>query len=239
MNGRAEPYDDGGMSPTHGSHTIDTMCGLEAATADTIGVAFGAHWIAVKTFDAFGSGATEDILAGFEWAADPDGNPYTVDDVPHVISNSWGLIYPFCDRQFWSAMDAVEAMGAAVVFAAGNEGATFLHLRSPADRIATPLNAFAVGATNETEAIASFSSRGPSQCDGQTIKPEVAAPGVDVRSIRRGGYGNLSGTSMACPHASGAIAVLRQVDPNASIDELKGALYLSARDKGAPGEDNT
>ncbi len=238
VKGRSSPYDDDGVSPTHGSHTMGTICGLDAATADTIGVAFGAHWVSGKIINSMGSGELEWILAGFEWAADPDGNPYTVDDVPHVISNSWGFLFPFCDDAVWDAIDAAEAMGAAVLFAAGNEGSLF-HLRSPADRITTPLNAFAIGATAKNEQIAGFSSRGPSQCDHQTIKPEVAAPGVDVRSIRRDGYGELSGTSMACPHAAGAFALLRQVDADAPVDELKAALYLSARDKGAPGEDNT
>lgn len=230
------PYDDDFMSPTHGSHTMGTLCGLDAATRDTIGVAFGAEWIAAKSFNQTGSGTIADAIAAFQWASDPDQNLKTVQDVPHVISNSWGLMYPFCDNQVWGVMDAAEAMGAAVVFAVGNSGP--LGPGSPASRITDPLNAFSVGATDSREQIAGFSSKGPSKCDRRTIKPEVSAPGVDVRSIRQGSYGILSGTSMATPHVSGALALLRQVDPTASVPELKRALYVTARDAGARGEDN-
>ena len=237
LGGKPLPYDNDVLSPTHGSHTMGTMTGLDPATADTIGVAFGAHWIAAKVFNRYGSGSEAGVIRAFQWAADPDDNPMTYTDVPTVISNSWGFFEP-CSQVFWEVIDVCEEMGAAVVFAAGNEGN--VGPRSPADRITTELNTFSTGATDRNENIASFSSRGPSPCDHQTIKPEVAAPGVDVRSIRKDdGYGTMSGTSMACPHVAGALALLRQVDPGASVEQLKAALYLSARDKGTPGEDNT
>jgi subtilisin family serine protease len=236
LGGKPLPYDNDVLSPTHGSHTMGTMTGLDSATADTIGVAFGAQWIAAKVFNRYGSGTEAGVIRAFQWAADPDDNPMTYTDVPTVISNSWGFFEP-CSPVFWDVIDVCEAMGAAVVFAAGNEAQS--GPRSPADRISSDLNAFSVGATDRNENIASFSSRGPSPCDHQTIKPEVSAPGVDVRSIRKdSSYGTMSGTSMACPHVAGAIALLRQVDPGASVEQLKGALYVSARDKGAEGEDN-
>jgi subtilisin family serine protease len=224
------PHDEG----QHGTHTMGTICGRSTVSADTIGVAIDAQWIAVRAVDVSGG----NIAMGFEWAADPDGNPNTVEDVPDVISNSWGsLPQPGneCPPDFWSLIDDCEAAGAAVVFAAGNEGPGSQSLRIPANRITTPYNCFSVGAidgNNNSFPIASFSSRGPSQCDGQTIKPEVVAPGVNVRSsIPGGGYqGGWSGTSMACPHVAGAIALLRQVNPNASVDTIKWALMQSARD---------
>ena len=237
LGGRPLPYDNDILSPTHGSHTMGTMTGLDEANADTIGVAFGASWIAAKVFNKYGMGNLTWLIKAFQWAVDPDDNPLTVDDVPTVISNSWGFTSPPCDDALWSVMDACEAMGAAIVFAVGNESA--LGPRTPQDRITTDVNVFSTGATDANENIASFSSLGPSKCDNITIKPEVSAPGVDVRSIRRTGYGTMSGTSMACPHVAGALALLRQVDPDASVDQIKTALYLSARDKGAPGEDNT
>ncbi|UCD70766.1 MAG: S8 family serine peptidase, partial [Syntrophobacterales bacterium] len=161
-----------------------------------------------------------------------------------VVSNSWGLIpythgYPDCDPLFNAVIDNLELAGPVVVFAAGNEGSG--GLRIPADRIETPVNTFAVGALNQDgTSIASFSSRGPSGCDNRTVKPEVTAVGNNVRSsVPGGGYRIMSGTSMACPHVAGAVLLLREVKPEATVDEIKYALYLTAFDLGDSGEDNT
>lgn len=235
------PHDEG----RHGTHTMGTICGRSTTTADTIGVAIDAQWIAARAVDVTGG----NITMAFQWAADPDGDPNTVEDVPDVISNSWGSLPSpgnECPPDFYNVIDNCEAAGIAVVFAAGNEGPAASSLRIPANRITTPYNAFAVGAidgNNSSYPIASFSSRGPSQCDGATIKPEVVAPGVNVRSSVPGGSyeGGWSGTSMACPHVAGAIALLRQVNPNASVDTIKWALMQSARDlpfSNPNGEDN-
>lgn len=231
------PHDDG--NPSHGTHTMGTICGRSQTTPDTIGVAIDAQWIAAMAVDVTGG----NISAAFQWAADPDGDPNSVEDVPDAISNSWGSIPvppDVCPPDFYSLIDNCEAAGAAVVFAAGNEGSGPMTLRIPANRITTDYNCFSVGAVDASGNIASFSSRGPSQCDSSTIKPEVSAPGVNIRSSVRGGTyeGNWSGTSMATPHIAGAIAILRQVNPNASVDTMKWALMHSARDRGNPGEDN-
>jgi subtilisin family serine protease len=236
------PHDEG----SHGTHTMGTMCGRSTTTPDTIGVAFDAQWIAARAVDVTGG----NIASAFQWGADPDGNPNTVEDMPDVISNSWGsLPQPGaeCPPDFYTLIDNCEAAGAVVVFAAGNEGPGAQTLRIPANRITTPYNVFSVGAidgNSNSFPIASFSSRGPSQCDGTTIKPEVVAPGVNVRSSVPGGTyeSNWSGTSMACPHVAGAVALLRQVNPNASVDTIKWALIHSARDlplSNPNGEENT
>lgn len=233
------PYDSDG----HGTHTMGTTTGLGAATGDTIGVAFGAQWIAARAIVSGGN-----VISAFQWLADPDGDPLTIDDVPDVISNSWGYHDFTCPQTVWTLIDNCEAAEIAVVFAAGNRQTGDPYSESvwaPASRITTPYNTFAVGAVNGNNSslpIADFSARGPSQCDHSTIKPEVVAPGVDVRSsVPGGGYQQYgwSGTSMACPHVAGAIALLRQYNPNASVDTLKWALWQSARDLGSAGEDNT
>ena len=222
----------------HGTHTLGTILGRDGA--NQIGVAPGAKWIGAKTVD------TGDILtlavAGFQWMADPDGDPNTSDDVPNVVSNSWGLPqseYGQCQTNFNAVIDGAEAAGVAVVFAAGNEGS--IGPRSPGDRIATDVNVFSVGALNQdATTIADFSSLGPSRCDNQTIKPEVSAIGVDVCSAQPGdSYGLASGTSMATPHVAGAILLLAQAFPDATPEQLKTALYVTAVDLGDPGEDNT
>jgi len=230
----------------HGTHTMGIMTGSEGA--DTIGVAPNAQWIAAAVVDRGGGvqRTISDLLAAFQWAADPDGNPATIDDVPDVVNNSWGIplgYYAACSETFWEAIDNLEAAGVVCIFAAGNEGPHAISLRTPADRIMSDFNAFAVGAidgTNSNLSIASFSSRGPSGCDSITIKPEVAAPGIRIRSAARmGGYVNMSGTSMAAPHVAGAAALLRQFNPQATTDEIKMALMYSAEDRGEPGQDNS
>jgi subtilisin family serine protease len=222
------------------------MCGDDGT--NRIGVAPRAEWIASDAI--FGSNLGQiriDAIAAFQWCADPDANPRTVDDVPDANCNSWGFS-PFahgvaqCDASFWQAIDVAEAAGVVVVFAAGNEGSRgATSLRTPADRATTPLNCFSVGALQPgSQLIASFSSRGPSGCPGNPIKPEVCAQGQSVRSaFRGGGFSVLSGTSMACPHVAGAAALLRHVDPNLSSSQVKQLLFDSAADLGNPGEDNT
>jgi subtilisin family serine protease len=230
----------------HGTHTMGTMVGI--SENDTMGVAFGAQWISAAVIDqgASLSQTISDILSAFEWAVDPDGNPETIDDVPDVINNSWGIppgFKPACDQTFWTAIDNVENAGTAVIFAAGNEGPNPSTLRTPADRITSPLNCFSVGAIDADSfgyPVASFSSRGPSGCDGQTKKPEVCAPGVDILSCYPNNqYRLMSGTSMAAPFVSGAVAILRQYNPDATVNEIKQALLESASDLGPPDEDNS
>ncbi|KON30917.1 hypothetical protein AC480_00085 [miscellaneous Crenarchaeota group archaeon SMTZ1-55] len=233
------PFDAG----SHGTHTMGTICGLDGA--NQIGMAPGAKWISAGVIDRVDIDTTvKDAIAAFQWAADPDGDPGTIDDVPDVVSNSWGLIpythgYPDCDPLFNAVIDNLELAGPVVVFAAGNEGSG--GLRIPADRITTPVNTFAVGALNQDgTSIASFSSRGPSGCDNRTLKPEITAVGNNVRScVPGGGYSTMSGTSMACPHVAGAVLLLRQVKSEATVEEIKYALYLTAVDLGHSGEDNT
>jgi subtilisin family serine protease len=236
------PKDDKG----HGSHTMGIMVGI--TDTDTIGVAFGAEWIAAAVIDR-GRSISEtiaDILSAFQWAVDPDGDPNTTDDVPDVINNSWGIPPGYnsaCDQTFWNAIDNVENAGVVVIFAAGNEGPNPSTLRTPADRISSPTNSFSVGAVDVQSygyPVANFSSRGPSACDNQTIKPEVTAPGMRIYSCYKNGeYRLMSGTSMAAPFVSGAVAILRQYNPEATAQQIKQALLESCTDLGPAGEDNS
>jgi bacillopeptidase F len=239
--GGAFPADNNG----HGTHVMGVMVGRTAD--DTIGLAHDAEWITAAVIDRGSSLATTfaDILDALEWVADPDGNPETTSDVPDVVCNSWGvaqhIINP-CDELFFDAIDNVEALGIVCIFAAGNEGPYSMTIRNPADRGTSPTASFAVGAVDSDDPdfpVPSFSSRGPSGCDGVSIKPELAAPGVDIRSsYKGGGYKSISGTSMAAPHVAAAVALLRQYNPDLTPEEIKLALMSSARDIGAEGEDN-
>jgi hypothetical protein len=240
-----QPQDSG----QHGTHTMGTICG--ASTTDTIGVAIGAQWIAAAAIDRGGGLARtiSDAILAFQWIADPDNDPNTQDN-PDACGNSWGIPdgagYANCDESFWDAIDNCEAAGTVVIFSAGNEGTS--GLRSPADRATTPYNCFSVGAVDGTTSslpIAYFSSRGPSECATGTlaIKPEVVAPGVNIRSaMPGGGYQTMDGTSMASPHVTGCVAVLRQVNPNLDADAIKEILMSTAEDlpfNSPNGEDNT
>jgi bacillopeptidase F len=235
----------------HGTHTMGTMTGAGHATGDTVGVAFDAWWIADNSINqSVSPDFDNDVLGAFQWFADPDGDPGTTDDVPDVVQNSWGIDsrfgydYQDCDYRWQEAIENCEAAGVVVTFSAGNEGPYPQSHRSPANICNTPTVNFSVGAVDCENygwpyPIASFSSRGPSDCDGVTIKPEVSAPGVSVYSSYPGGsYVRMSGTSMAGPHVAGVVALMRQASPNADVQTIKTVLMQTARDLGSAGEDN-
>ena len=231
---------------SHGTHTMGSVCG--GLPGDQVGVAPGVQWMHAAVIDRVSIPQTiTDALLAFQWMIDPDGNPATNFDVPDVCSNSWGLTtahgIPPCDEFFWPAMDACEAAGIVMLFSAGNEGTA--GLRRPADRATDEFRNLAVASVNANNPawpLSSFSSQGPTQCtpDGSSaIKPDIAAPGQDVRSsVPGGGYALLSGTSMASPHVNGVAALMRQANPDIAVDDLKQILYNTAFDLGAAGKDN-
>lgn len=244
-----------GATGDHGTHVLGTIAGLNEHTGDTIGVAFGAYWIAN---DLIGNASVSsdlpplvEMVKGFEWALNPDGDTASSDDVPHVINNSWRwrdiLDTVHCGGFIVQLMNAIEAAGMANVFSGGNTGPNNVGLNSP-QRINTSLvNTFTVGSVNGNLSfpypISNFSTRGPSQCGGTGsihIHPEVVAPGQNVRSAwGTDGYNTISGTSMASPHVSGAVLLLREAFPQLSGDTLMHELYQTAVDLGPAGEDNT
>ena len=243
------PYDSG----SHGTHTMGTITGMSPTTGDTVGVAFGAEWICAATIDHPGGGGIEGTivlaLESFEWALDPDGDPGSVDDVPDVISNSWGIPHsyrPQCDETYWVAIDNCEAAGSFVVFAAGNESTQ--GLRSPPARATSEYSTFSVAALDisnpENPFVAGFSSRGPSLCSEDPvimIKPEVSAPGVDIySSVPGGGYaGGWSGTSMACPHVAGLAGLMRSANPGLDVTTMKQIMMDTVDDLGTGNNNDT
>ncbi|MEN1934862.1 S8 family serine peptidase [Paenibacillus sp. 102] len=86
-----------------------------------------------------------------------------------------------------------------------------------------------IGQPNQTELIGNFSSRGPSQ-GSWLVKPDIVAPGVKITStVPRGGYESHNGTSMAAPQVAGAAALIRQMHPDWSAEQLKASLANTAK----------
>tara|TARA_R110002050_G_scaffold141251_2_gene266369 strand:+ start:79836 stop:82409 length:2574 start_codon:yes stop_codon:yes gene_type:complete len=252
-----DTYFPGDKSGSHGTHVTGTCLGLDPANNDTIGLAFNAYFMATDPIvQSLANVKTAfEIMKAFEWALNPDGDLNTTTDMPNVINNSWGRPYAqddsvACDGWVNDLFVTIEMAGIVSIHSAGNEGPGASTIGYPAVSNASVVNNFSIGAVNGNTAsfpIASFSSRGPSIC-GDTgsllIKPEVVAPGVNVRSgIRNSdgsyGYGNFQGTSMAAPHVSGVSLLLTEAFPQASATEIKESLFYTAKDLGAPGEDNT
>lgn len=242
-----EPFD----CDDHGTHVAGTVLGLDRLNNDTIGVAFNSMWTAAPPIGCGFESTNLNVIENYEWSLDPDDDPNTSDDIPKVINNSWGFDGQssdgICNSIFTSTFDALEAAGIANVFAAGNEGPGLETLSGPQNINSSLVNCFSVAAlqgSNPDLLAANFSSRGPSTCESTDaslfIKPEVSAPGVNVRSaVNNGFYDNLSGTSMASPHVAGAVLLLREAFPELTGEEILLALYFSCRDLGISGEDNT
>jgi subtilisin family serine protease len=237
----------------HGTHVMGTITGraISGPDTNTVGSAPNAKWIATNSINqGVGSAFDNDIIADYQWFADPDGNVGTLDDVPDVIQNSWGVFtglgYAQC-FDFWNTVITnCEAAGPVITWSAGNESTS--GLRSPAIYSLNAYQIFSVGAVDATNfgwpyPLASFSSQGPTPCtpaSPDNIKPEISAPGVDVySSIPGGGYsGSYSGTSMAGPHVAGVVALMREACPNCDHITIKDAIMTTAHDLGAVGQDN-
>ncbi len=243
-----------GYISDHGTHTLGTMAGLIEATNDTIGVAFKAYWIAndFVTSTVAALPPLANMMAAFEWALNPDGDINTTDDIPDVINNSWRWRDDpdtvQCAGPVVSLMNAIEAAGIANVFSGGNSGPSNTTVNAPQRINTSEVNTFCVGSVDGNQAfpypISNFSTRGPSQCEytgslSLEIHPEVVAPGQNVRSAwGTNEFSTISGTSMAAPHVSGAILLLKEAFPYLSGEDLLWALYLTAIDLGEAGEDN-
>ncbi len=223
------PCDDHG----HGTHTMGTITGDDGVD-NQIGVAPAARWIGCRNMDQ-GVGTPQTYIECFEFFLAPypvGGDPFT-DGVPslapHVINNSWTC--PPSEGCDWDTLQTVvenvHAAGIVVVASAGNGGYSCSTVQDPP---AIYDAAFSVGATNSSDNIAGFSSRGPVTMDGSgRLKPDVAAPGVSIRSSRRGGgYTYMQGTSMAGPHVAGTVALLWSAAP-ALIGDVDATEEIIAR----------
>ena len=223
----------------HGTHTMGVMVGSEADGSNAIGVAPGAQWVAVKIFTNTYPAYTTDewIHDGFQWCLAPtdlDGRNPDPGRAPDIVCNSWGDPNGL-DQEFQDDLSAWRAARVFSTWAAGNWGPGSATVGSPASYP----NAYAIGAVNGQDVIASFSSRGPSIWG--EMKPQVVAPGVGIRSSIAGSAyeGGWRGTSMATPHVAGLAALLWDAtDHTMSIHAMEQLICMTAVDLGATGPDN-
>ncbi len=217
VNDDTDPMDDNG----HGTH----VAGIIAADGVIMGVAPDAELLAYKALNAGGAGSMSDVILAIDAALDPNGDGLT-NDHADIISMSLGGAGS-TDDPVCQAVEAAIAEGVVVVVASGNAGPSL-------GTVATPglaPSALTVGAVDNDGVLAGFSSRGPTPEMG--IKPEISAPGVDILSTvpysgtvisSPTGYASLSGTSMATPHVSGAVALLLQMHPSWTPTMVKSAV---------------
>lgn len=204
----------------HGTHVAGTIAQSTNNGVGGAGVAFHARLLPVKVLDARGSGTTIQVADGIRFAADSGA---------HVINLSLGGAR--ASRIMQDAIAYARSKGAVVVAAAGNNG-RYVEYPAAFDGV------IAVSATDATDALAKFSSRGK--------QVDLAAPGVQVlqQTICDGGknrceqFATLSGTSMASPHVAGAAALLMSAgvtDPVAVERILKDSARLpQGADKNGP-----
>ncbi|MFM8581751.1 MAG: S8 family serine peptidase [Planctomycetaceae bacterium] len=219
INNDSDPLDDNG----HGTHVSGTIAAVGNGTG-VIGVAPQAKLYGVKVLGANGSGSFSAIISGLQWCID---NKIAVANLSLGSSTDPGTTVQ-------TAFNNAYAAGLVIVASAGNSGAGVDTVGYPAKYASV----IAVGSTTSTDALSSFSSTGPAV--------ELAAPGSSIYStVMSGGYGTMSGTSMASPHVTGVAALVVSTglaDSNANgliNDEVRTILQTTAQDLGTAGRDNS
>ncbi|MEO3779570.1 S8 family serine peptidase [Micromonospora sp. B11E3] len=228
-------FDPAGVCPTdapcdnndHGTHTMGTMVGLDGA--NVIGVAPGARWIAAKGCETNSCSRTS-LLASGQWIVAPtdiNGANPRPDLAPDIVNNSWGSTT--YDPWYTETVSSWVAAGIFPAFSNGNSGPSCNTSGSPGSYTIS----YSSGAFDVNNAIASFSSRGTGE--NGDIKPNIAAPGANVRSSIPGGYDVFSGTSMASPHTAATVALMWSASPalQGDIAETKRILDDTAIDVNA------
>lgn len=232
-----QPCDDDASFNGHGTHTMGTMVGADGA-GNAIGVAPGAKWIGCRNMDE-GTGTPASYAECYQWFLAPTDLAGANPDpalAPDVINNSWGCpASEGCTNPnvMESVVEAVRDAGIVTVQAAGNGGPSCSTVNTPS---AIYRASFSVGNTTLDDQLNSDavfgSARGPVTVDGSgRRKPDIAAPGTDIRSSLRGGtYGTLTGTSQAGPHVAGVVALLISADPAlaGNVDAIEELLRESA-----------
>jgi serine protease AprX len=213
----------------HGTHVASTIAGLGSAIRGKYkGVAPKAKLIAAKVLASNGSGSFSGVIAGIDWAAKQDCQVMNL-SLGANVSGSCDGTDATCE-----AVDAAMDKGIVMCIAAGNSGPESSTVGTPgcAKKVIT------VGATDKSDGIAWFSSRGPTS--DNRVKPDVCFPGVDIVAARAKNtsmgtpvdnyYTSASGTSMATPHCAGVAALIKAANPDLSSQQIKTVIMNAAID---------
>lgn len=201
----------------HGTHVAGIIGALNN-NSGVVGVAPGVQLYAVKVLDQTGAGKQSDVISGIEWAIENHMNVIN-------LSLSGGEGSLALQKEMKRAYDK----GILIVGAAGNLG----DYSNNSDSVGYPArynSVIAVTAVNDIDQHPNFASAGP------TV--ELSAPGVNVESTYNDGkYATETGTSMAAPFVTGVIALYKQMNPNATPDQIRSILRVRAEDLGVKGRD--
>lgn len=226
INNDSDPIDDMG----HGTH----VASIAAGAGNVKGVAPDAKILAYKVLNQYGVGYSSDIISGLDYALDPNKDNDLSDKADVMNLSLGGRGDP--DDALSQAVDSTVSAGSVVVVSAGNNGPSYYTIASPG----TARKAITVAASDKSDTIAEFSSRGPVVWDGKSImKPDITAPGVKIcaaewsdwlseKRCRDDNHIAISGTSMAAPHIAGVAALMKQKNPLWTPDEIKNVLKETA-----------
>jgi subtilisin family serine protease len=208
-------------SAGHGTHVASTIAGDGTADASRTGMAPGADLLIGKVL-GWDGGQLSWIVGGMEWAVAQGAD---------VVNMSLGSDQPTdcTDPMSQAAAALTEQTKTLFVVAAGNSAAH--------ETVSSPgcvEGVLTVGAVDDRGETAWFSSRG-AVLGSHDLKPDIAAPGVDIVGAQAGSpggihYVGMSGTSMATPHVVGAAALVRQAHPDWTAHQIKAALTASVKD---------
>jgi len=202
----AKPHD----SDEHGTHTAGTILGRKVRTT-AFGVAPEAKLASALVIE--GGNVIARILGGMDWIVGLGAK---------ILSMSLGL--RGYQEDFLPVTQVLRERGVLPVFAVGNEGPGTS--RSPGNYP----EALSVGASDELDHVADFSSSQRFQRPKEPLVPDLVAPGTNVISaVPGGGYAQMSGTSMATPHVAGLAALLWQAKMTATVDEIETAIFKSCQ----------
>jgi thermitase len=195
----------------HGTHVAGTIGARGNDGRGVAGVAWRTGLVPLRVLDANGSGRVSDIVAAYSYAARAG--------LPVVNASLAGPNYSQAEY------DAIRAASQTlVVVAAGNDSRDNDVAGSYPCNQPLP-NVICVAATDEGDALAGLSNFGRRSVD-------LAAPGVKVMStLPGGGWGLMSGTSMAAPHVAGTAALIASLYPEASVAAKRAALLSTVDDR--------